>query len=306
MKVGFIGLGLMGSSMSLNVHARGHEVTVNDIRRAPGEPHVKAGCAWADSAREVAAASELVFTSLPGPKEVEAVAEELLTGMRKGSAWFDLSTNSPTVVRRLHGRFAAQGIALLDAPVSGGPSGAKSRQLALWVAGERAEYDRHKAVLDAIADQVAYIGPIGAGTVAKLVHNMSGFAIMAALAETFTLGVKAGVDPIALWEAVRQGAFGRKRAFDRLAEQFLRGTYDPAAFALKLGHKDASLAVELAREMNVPFKLSAMVQSEMTEAVNRAGWPELDSRVYMRLQEERAGVRIAEPDSRIQDVLKRG
>src|SRR6185295_8112011 len=132
MKVGFIGLGLMGSSMALNVRAKGHEVTVYDLRKDAGAPHVKAGCTWADGPRKVAEASEVVFTSLPGPKEVEMVAEELLAGMRKGTTWFDLSTNSPTVVRRLAKRFAEKGIALLDSPVSGGPAGAKSGQLALW------------------------------------------------------------------------------------------------------------------------------------------------------------------------------
>lgn len=306
MKVGFIGIGLMGSSMALNVRAKGHELIVNDIRREASGPHVKAGAVWAESARKVAEASDVVLTSLPGPKEVEAVAEELLQGMRKGTAWFDLSTNSPTVVRRLHERFAAKGIAMLDAPVSGGPAGAKSGQLALWVGGDRAEFDKYKAVLDAIGDQAAYIGPIGAGTVAKLVHNMAGYAIMATLAEVFTLGVKAGVEPLALWEAVRQGAFGRKRSFDRLAEQFLRGVYEPAAFALKLGHKDVTLATELARELHVPLKIAAVVHSEMTEALNRKGWAELDSRVFMLLQQERAGVKIAESEEKIQEILKRG
>ncbi len=306
MKVGFIGIGLMGSSMALNVRAKGHELTVNDIRREASVPHVKAGAAWADSARKAAEASDVVFTSLPGPKEVEAVAEELLQGMRKGTAWFDLSTNSPTVVRRLEKRFAEKGIAMLDAPVSGGPAGAKSGQLALWVGGDRAEFDKYKAVLDAIGDQAAYIGPIGAGTVAKLVHNMAGYALMAALAEVFTLGVKAGVEPLALWEAVRQGAMGRKRVFDRLSEQFLRGKYEPAAFALKLGHKDVTLATELARELNVPMKIASVVHSEMTEALNRKGWADVDSRVFMLLQEERAGVKIAEPDEKIQEILKRG
>ena len=306
MKVGFIGIGLMGSSMALNVRAKGHDLIVNDIRREASAPHVKAGAAWADSARTVAEASDVVFTSLPGPKEVEAVAEELLRGMRKGTAWFDLSTNSPTVVRRLEKRFAEMGIAMLDAPVSGGPAGAKSGQLALWVGGDRAEFDKYKAVLDTIGDQAAYIGPIGAGTVAKLVHNMAGYALMAALAEVFTLGVKAGVEPLALWEAVRQGAMGRKRVFDRLSEQFLRGKYEPAAFALKLGHKDVTLATELARELNVPMKIANVVHSEMTEALNRKGWADIDSRVFMTLQEERAGVKIAEPDEKIQEILKRG
>src|SRR5262249_13074895 len=228
MKVGFIGLGLMGSSMALNIRAKGYEMTVYDLRQEAGAPHLKAGCAWGDNARKVAEASDVVFTSLPGPKEVETVAEDLLAGMRKGTAWFDLSTNSPTVVRRLHQRFAEKGIAMLDAPVSGGPSGAKSRQLALWIGGDQATYDRYRPLLDAIGDEPVLIGPIGTGSVAKLMHNCAGYAIGVALAEVFTVGVKAGIDPVAMWSAVRQGAVGRKRAFDRLSEPFLLREYETA------------------------------------------------------------------------------
>ena len=304
MRVGFIGLGLMGGSMALNARAGGHELIVHDVRRDAAAPHLKAGASWAAGAREVAEAAEIVFTSLPGPREVEAVAEGLIAGMRQGTPWFDLSTNSPTVVRRLHARFAAKGIAMLDAPVSGGPRGAKSGKLALWVGGERAVFDQFRAVLDAIGDQVLYIGPIGAGSVAKLVHNCAGYAIQAALAEVFTLGVKAGVDPLALWAAVRQGSLGRQRTFDRLGRQFLQGVFDPPEFALKLAHKDVSLATELARELGVPMRIANLTYAEMTEALNR-GWSERDSRSPMLLQEERAGVEIKVLPAAIQAVIDR-
>jgi 3-hydroxyisobutyrate dehydrogenase len=306
MKVGFIGIGTMGGSMALNVRKAGYELVVNDVRRDAAAPHLKAGAAWADSARKVGEAADVVFTSLPGPKEVQAVGEELLAVMRKGTAWFDLSTNSPTVVRQISERFAAKGIAMLDAPVSGGPAGAKSGKLALWVSGDKAAFDKHKAVLDAIGDQAVYIGPAGAGTVAKLVHNCAGYAILAVFAEVFTLGVKAGVEPLALWEAIRQGAFGRKRTFDRLSEQFLISKFDPPAFALSLAHKDVTLATELARELHVPMKIASVVQSELTEALNREGWAARDSRIFMLLQEERAGVEIKVPEDKVQQALDRG
>lgn len=306
MKVGFIGIGTMGGHMALNVRAKGHEVVVHDVREAAAGPHLKAGCTWANSAREAAAASDVVFTSLPGPKEVQSVAEELLAGLHKGTAWFDLSTNSPTVVRQISARFAAKGIAMLDSPVSGGPAGAKSGKLALWVSGEKAAFDKHKAVLDAIGDQAVYIGPVGAGTIAKLVHNCAGYAILACLAEVMTMGVKAGVEPLALWAAIRQGAFGRRRSFDRLAEQFLVGKFDPPAFALELAHKDVTLATEVGREFRVPMKIANTVLQEMTEALNREGWAKRDSRIFMLLQEERAGVDIKVPAAAVQEVLDRG
>jgi 3-hydroxyisobutyrate dehydrogenase len=297
----------MGAKMALNLRAAGYDMVVNDIRSEVCAPHLAAGATAVDSARKVAEATDVVFTSLPGPKEVEEVALAeggLLAGMRRGTAWFDLSTNSPTLVRRLHERFSANGVAMLDSPVSGGPSGAKSRKLALWVSGDKTVFDHHKPVLDAIGDQAMYVGPIGTGTVAKLVHNAAAYAILGALAEVFTLGVKAGVEPLMLWQAVRQGAFGRRRTFDRLAEQFLPGQFDPSAFALKLAHKDITLATELGRELNVPLRIATLVREEMTEALNR-GWAERDSRIFMLLQEERAGVNIAVPADEVQEVLAR-
>ncbi|MBI4207128.1 MAG: NAD(P)-dependent oxidoreductase, partial [Betaproteobacteria bacterium] len=304
MRVGFIGLGTMGGSMALNVRAAGHDLVVHDVRREAAEPHLKAGAAWAEGARAVGEVSDVVLTSLPGPREAEAVGEELLASMRPGVPWFDLSTNSPTVVRRIHASFAARGIPMLDAPVSGGPGGAKTRKLALLVGGDRAVFDKYRHVLDAIGDQVLYIGPIGAGSVAKLVHNCAGYAIQTALAEVFTLGVKAGVDPLELWAAVRQCSLGRQRTFDRLGRQFLQGVFDPPDFALKLAHKDVTLATELGRELGVPMRLANLTYAEMTEALNR-GWGERDSRSPMLLQEERAGVEIKVPAEKIRAVLER-
>jgi 3-hydroxyisobutyrate dehydrogenase len=304
MRVGFIGLGTMGGPMALNARKGGHELVVHDLRREAAEPHLKAGAAWAEGARAVGEVSDIVLTSLPGPREVEAVAEELAASMKPGVPWFDLSTNSPTVARRVHARLAAQGIPMLDAPVSGGPGGAQSGKLALLVGGDKAVFDKYRHVLDAIGDQVIYIGGIGAGSVAKLVHNCAGYAIQTALAEVFTMGVKAGVEPLALWAAVRQCSLGRQRTFDRLGRQFLQGSFDPPDFALNLALKDVTLATELGREMGVPMRIANLTHAEMTEALNR-GWGARDSRVSMLLQEERAGVEIKVPAAAIQEVLKR-
>ena len=152
------------------------------------------------------------------------------------------------------------------------------------------------------ATVAAPIGPIGAATVAKLVHNMSGYAIVCALAETFALGVKAGVEPLALWNAVRQGAGGRRQTFDVLIDQFLPGKYDPPSFALKLAHKDVSLANALGRELGMPMRMCNLALAEMTEAMNR-GWEGRDSRVVMLLQQERAGVNVAVDPERMKEAL---
>ena len=132
-------------------------------------------------------------------------------------------------MRRLHQFCSERGLHLLDAPVSGGPQGAKSGRLRRLGGGEEAIFNAHRQVLDAFSDAARYIGPIGAGSVAKLVHNCAGYAIQMALAEVFSLGIKAGVEPLALWEAVRTGASGRQRTFDRLYDRFLPNKYDPQA-----------------------------------------------------------------------------
>ena len=293
--------------MASNVQQRGHQLVVHDLRPEAAKPHVAAGATWADTPRRVAEAVDVVLTSLPGPPEVEAVAlgpNGLLEGLSAGKAYVDLSTNSPTLMRRIHEEFAKRGIHVLDAPVSGGPRGARSRRLAVWVGGDENVFAKYKPVLDAMGDQVIRVGPIGSGSIAKLVHNCTSFAVQTVLAEVFTLGVKAGVEPAALWQAVRYGATGRQRTFDRLADGFLPAKYDPANFALRLAHKDVTLATALGREHKVPMRMANLVLEEMTEALNR-GWGERDSRSPMLLQQERAGVEVRVDDARIKDILDR-
>src|SRR6516225_8617405 len=306
--VGFVGVGTMGGRMAANLQKAGFRLIVHDLHRQAASHHLNAGAGWAESPRELANAADVIFSSLPEPSDVEAVAlgpDGLIAGIKPGAAWFDLSTNSPSVVKKLNAAFAEKGAHMLDAPVSGGPAGAASRKLAIWVGGDKAVFDRHRSVLDAMGDKAAYIGPIGSATVAKLVHNMSGYALVCALAETFTLGVKAGVEPLALWQAVRQGAVGRRFTFDALIDQFLPGKYDPSAFALKLAHKDVALANALGRELGLPMRMCNLALAEMTEALAR-GWGGRDSRVVMLLEQERAGVEIAVNPERLREALASG
>jgi 3-hydroxyisobutyrate dehydrogenase len=291
MKIGFIGLGAMGRPMAASLQRAGHALQVHDLRRVEGFD-------FKDSVTEAAQGCELLFTSLPGPAEVEAVAGQL----QSSPVWFDLSTNSPTVVRRLHRELASKRIQLLDAPVSGGPKGAQTGKLAIWVGGDAALFEKYEPVLRQIGDQPFYVGPIGAGTVAKLAHNAASFTIQAALAEVFTLGVKAGVEPLALYRALRQGATGRKRTFDRLPEHFLAGVYDPPAFTVRLAHKDMTLALEMAKECAVPMRVGEIAYDELDEAMKR-GWGERDCRVAMTLQEERAAVSVRVARERLQKLV---
>jgi 3-hydroxyisobutyrate dehydrogenase-like beta-hydroxyacid dehydrogenase len=303
--VGFIGLGTMGGRMAANLQKAGFKLVVHDLHRQAASHHLNAGAIWAESPRALAEQCDVMFTSLPEPPDVEAVAagaDGLLAGIRKDAAWFDLSTNSPSIVKKLNATFAEKGAHMLDAPVSGGPAGAASGKLAIWVGGEKAAFDKNKAVLDAMGDKAAYIGPIGAATIAKLVHNMTSYAVTCAIAETFALGIKAGVEPLALWNAVRQGAAGRRQTFDVVIDQYLPNNYDPPAFALKLAHKDVSLANALGRELGLPMRICNLTLAEMTEAMGR-GWEGRDSRSVMLLSQERAGIEVAVDPEKIKVAL---
>ncbi len=293
--IGFIGLGNMGGGMSLNIQKAGYPMVVYDLREEVTRPLLEGGARLANSPSEVASLSDVTFTSLPGPKEVEAVAtgpEGILEGIRPGGVYVDLSSSRPTLIRELEPIFRQKGVHVLDAPVSGGKSGAASGNLAVMVGGEREVYEKIKPILDAFGDKVFYAGGIGAGSICKLVHNMIGHSVRQAIAEGLTLGVKAGVEPEAVWECMRRGSLGRMRVLhEGLVRTMFRGEYEPASFALNLAYKDISLATELAREYDVPMPMTTLAEQIALQAMNR-GWAEKDSSVTVVLQEEQSNVEV--------------
>jgi 3-hydroxyisobutyrate dehydrogenase len=305
MKIGFIGLGRMGQGMARNLAKSDVKLVVFDTNAEAVKGLVEAGAHAASSVAELAQQVEVVFTSLPGPAQVEEVVlgeRGILSNMAPGLVLFELSTSSLALNRRMHEEFRAKGGAMLDAPVSGGPAGAASGDLALWIGGDKAVYERHADLLRKFADKARHVGPIGAGTVAKLAHNMAGYMILETMAEIFSVGVKAGVDPLDLWEALRLGMVGKQSPLFMLVNQFLPGKYEEPAFALKLAHKDVVLATGLGKELGVPMRLANMTLEEMTEALAR-GWGEQDSRAYLKLQLERAGVQISVDPDRIKKAV---
>ena len=295
MRIGFVGLGNMGGPMALNLMKAGHALVVHDVRREAAAPHLERGAKWAASPREVARESELILTSLPGPPEVETVAlgaDGIIHGANPGSIYADLSTGSPTVMRKLHAAFKQKGIHVLDAPVSGGVWGAQRGTLQVMVGGDESIYNEVKGVLSAVGDKVGYMGPIGAGTIAKLVHNMVSIATRSIMAEGLTLGVKAGVRPEALLEAIRGASFGQGLMLSQMIPNVIfKGDFDTVRFACKLARKDIGLATALAREYDVPMPMAAVAEQIMMEAIAR-GWGDKDSTAPWMLQEEAAGVQV--------------
>ena len=304
--VGFIGLGIMGAAMVANLQKAGYRVVVNDARKEATAPHVKAGAVWADTPREVTEQSDVVFSCLPGLPQIESVAlgpQGILAGARPEQAYFEMSTNSPELVKRLHAAFAERGAHMLDAPISGGARGAQRGRLAIWVGGEKSAYDKFEPVLMAMGDRPVHVGAIGSGLVTKLVHNCASQATQAAIAEVFVLGVKAGAEPLSLWRAIRQGSIGRRRTFDGLIDEFLPAQFDPPHAALRTIHKDMTLATGLGRELGVPMRFANLALADIQEAMQR-GWSERDCRSVMLLPQERVGVAIKVPPADIQEVMR--
>jgi 3-hydroxyisobutyrate dehydrogenase len=295
MRIAFIGLGNMGRHMAANLQRAGHELVVFDARRDAAETHLVNGATWANSAAEAAQGAELILTSLPGPKQVEEVAlgeGGILQGAAAGAVYADLSTSSPTLIRRIHAELAAHGIQVLDAPVSGGPIGAERGTLQIMVGGDEAVYERIRPALLAIGDKVSYMGGIGCGEIAKLCHNTVSYCAAVAMAEVFTLGVKAGVEPERLLEAIKGGAFGQGNLLNhRLPNMVFKDAFELAGFYLALARKDVGLATELARELDVPMQVANLAEQELIAGMVR-GWDTRDSIAIWLLQEERAGVAV--------------
>ena len=296
MKLGFIGAGNMGNPMALNLIKAGHQLKVHDLRRGAATNLLEAGATWAKSPKEASEGTQVVFTSLPGPKEVEAVAlgeQGILEGASARSIYVDLSTNSPTVIRRIHDSFQAQGITVLDAPVSGGVYGAAAATLSVMVGGDEEAYRRVKPVLAAIGSNVFYCGPIGNGMVCKICNNLLGAGIANLLAESLTMGVKAGVDLKVLVDVITKSTGNSRRLEERMPRFLFKGNFEPG-FTAALGAKDVRLATDLGRELGLPMELSNLIDQRCVEVLAR-GWGDKDWDIMAVLQEEKTGIQLRIP-----------
>jgi len=308
--IGFIGLGNMGQHMCLALIQKNYNVTVHDINREAALPALELGAAWADTPRELAQKSDIIFTSLPGPTEVEAVAtgeDGIIDGITSDSVWADLSTSSPELMRRLQETFSSKGASILDAPVSGRRSDENgvtlNGVLSIMVGGYENIYMKLKPIFESFGNKVTYTGEIGSATICKLANNMFQYGLERLLVESLTLGVKAGVPAETLMQCIRYGAGGSGRILNvSMPDTYLQGKFDggtgsESTFAIS--RKDMALVLELGRELNVPLQIATGTYNDMTAAVNRKEWADLNYRVYHLLQEERAGnveVRIPSED----------
>lgn len=294
MEVGFLGLGRMGANMARHLVNAGHTVRAYDISARSLEQFVQAtGATQCSTIAEVAKGADAVFTSLPGPKEVEATVCEpggLRDAMQPGSVFIDVSTNAPSVVRRLAAVLAERGIAMLDAPVSGGVDGAEAGTLSVMVGGEKAAFEKAEPLLLAFGARTFYCGDIGAGSVTKLCNNYCSFANAVSAGEALTLGVKAGVDVKVLQSVIAVSTGASNKLINRFPKFLFQRNFEPG-FMSSLAAKDMFLALELSEEVGVPMEVGEIVGRKMREVLEK-GWGELNSDALVLLQEELAGVEL--------------
>lgn len=297
MQIGFIGIGVMGRPMTLNLLKAEHNVTV--FARHPEKPAVqevlKAGAKLAPSPRAVAMASDIVITMVPNSMQVEEVVagtHGILEGARKGLIIIDMSTIAPAVSRKLAQTASLHNVYFLDAPVSGGSMGAVNAALTIMVGGEREIFEQARPVLQAMGkkENIFYVGPSGSGEVVKIVNNILCGAIAAATAEAFVLGVKAGADTDAMAKIIGVSSGASWQLANQFPLRAFNGSFQPG-FMTDLLHKDLGLALDLANENQTPAALTALTR-QMYEMARAAGYGSEDYTSLLKVLEQKAGVEV--------------
>lgn len=292
MNLGFIGIGQMGKHMSKRILDAGYELTVNDINKEIAAPLLEQGAKWGDTPKDLAESCQVVISSLPTPQIVEQVIygqNGLKEGWKSGDIYVDMSTNSPTTIRRIALDAKTMGVSVLDAPVSGGTKGAEMGTLAIMVGGEPAILEKVKKVLETMGQKVFHVGDVGCGNVAKLVNNLIALTTGSICAEGFVLGVKAGIDAQVLWDIISISS-GNSWSLQQYRQTVLQGNFSPF-FRLSLGCKDIGLAMELGKECGVPLPLGAAVEQKFIEA-QAAGHGDKGADALILPLEELTGVQV--------------
>lgn len=292
MRVGFIGIGAMGRHMSRHVLEAGYALVVNDIRKEAAQEVLSKGARWADTPQEIAESCEVVLTSLPMPKDVEDLVygeRGLMKGWKRGDIFADMSTNSPSVIRKIAKDAEAKGVEVLDAPVSGGTTGAETKRLTIIVGGKGEVLEKLRRILEAIGDVIVHAGDVGCGNIAKLINNMVSFICNEATAEGMVLGAKAGIDVRILREVVKNSS-GNNYSVEEKLPQIFAGNFEPG-FRVNLAIKDIGLALGMAKEYGIPTPLGAAVEQRLLEA-KASGLGDKGTQSLILLLERLAGVEV--------------
>lgn len=261
MKVGFVGLGIMGRPMAKNVLKNGYEVIVYDYNQEAVADLVSSGAKEASSGKEVAELSEVVITMLPNSPNVDAALfseNGIAEGLSEGKTVIDMSSIAPGASQDFATRLKEKGVEFLDAPVSGGEPKAIDGSIAVMVGGNQDVFDKYKELLDTMASSVILVGDVGAGNITKLANQMIVAVNIAAISEAYSLAKKANVSPARVYQAIRTGLAG-STVMDQKSQKIFDGDWDPG-FRIELHIKDLQNALDTAHDINVstPFTSIAM------------------------------------------------
>jgi len=294
-RLGFVGLGNLGRHLAASLLQAGFPLTVNDRDEAAAASLVEAGAVWAASPKEVAAASDTVFTCLPSPKVVEDVLcgdNGVLEGLAAGGTWIDSSTNDRHELLRLAEVAAALGVRTLEAPVTGGVHLAASGQITVLVGGDADVFAEHLPAFEAIGGKVFYIGPLGKASVIKVITNMLAFIHLVAAGEALMLAKQGGLDLAQSFEVIKASS-GTSFVHETESQVILNGSYD-IGFTMDLACKDLGFAHELGEEFGVPLELASLVEQTFIKAREEYGgsaW----SPMVVKLLEDQVGTELRAP-----------
>ena len=292
MKIGYIGLGLMGNPMSKNLVKNGYEVTVWNRTASRMQDLVKVGATASKSAAEVASSSEFIFTNVSDSLDVEEVVlgeGGIIEGATAGSVVIDNSTISPDVTKRIASKLSEKGVDMLDAPVSGGEPGAINATLAIMVGGEQEVFDQNFDLLKTMGGNVVLTGDIGAGGVTKLANQIIVAANIAGLSEALVLAQKAGVDPERVFNAIRGGLAG-SAVMEAKGPMMLSRNFR-AGFRVRLHQKDLRNVLQTAQELSVPLPVTSLLQQVLGALMNE-GESESDHSVILKFVEDLAKIEV--------------
>jgi len=293
MKIGVVGTGRMGNLFSQNLIKAGLQVVVMDVNKAAYENLIGLGAEAARSPAKVAEKAELIITSLPKNEIVQEVItgkEGILEGARPGKILVDMSTTFPLTTRRIGKEASEKGVSFLDAPVSGGPKGAREGTLAIMVGGDRKVFEKARPILEKIGSRVFYVGELGAGQSLKLVNNLIYNLNRLAMAEGLALGTKAGIDPKTMVDVIGAST-GNSFALQYLAQDILRGNFEGRESSLKLACKTLRLISEFADELNAPLFLTNLAK-QIYDMAKARGFEEESPSSVIKLYEEILEVRV--------------
>ena len=291
-RIGFIGLGIMGRPMARRLLEAGHPLTVHSRSPGPVNELVDAGANRAGSGAEVAGDSDVVIMMLPDTPDVDAVLfgeNGVAAGVRNGSLVIDMSTVSPDATRGFAERLSGRDVMFLDAPVSGGETGAVEGTLSIMVGGREDDFARAKPLFDAMGKNVVLVGGVGAGQVTKACNQLVVAATIEAVAEALVLAAASGVDPAKVRDALL-GGFAGSKILEVHGRRMLDGAFDPG-FRLRLHRKDAGIILETAHERGSPVPGFEPVADALERAV-KEGAGELDHSALVRTLEADAGVEV--------------